>query len=929
MSQPLKYSNRLPSMGGSFTDEANRKKIAGDRYVPTFCYQCNAGPDLLKVKVEDGVATCVKPNFDAVGIHPADGRVCVKAFGLIQKAYNPNRVLKPMKRTNPKKGREEDPGFVPISWDEAFEIVAGKLNGIRAKGLRDESGYPRLAVSFGEAATPVAHMGTFIPFLFAWGPVDYGMGAGQGIKCYHSEHLFGEFWHRSFTVTADATLCNYVISLGANSEVSTGVVGVSRNANARARGLKRIQVEPHLSVTGGCSAEWLPIRPKTDPAFLYALIHVLLFEHDQHELDVPFLQKHTASPYLIAPNGYYARDPQSRKPLIWDKGSQRAVPFDSPGIDPALDGEYVIDAIEIGADEELWNHTAVKVHTGFTALKEHVQTCTPQWASEICDLPEEKIRAVANDFLAHAQIGATIEIEGQTLPLRPAAVVLGKTVNNGWGAYPCVWARTVLACLIGGLEVPGGLIGTSTTLNKPRNRVESVRPGEDGFLQQNFNPTDREHWSSIPKARNAYNVLVPLVGDGSSSQALGPTHLPWLFQDEPARQFPAFTLPDMWIVYRTNPAISSWDAPGVANTIASFPFTVAFAYTLDESNYMADILLPDAMDLESTQLFHIGATSYMEQFWKHEGYALRQPVVVPQGEAKEFTEIATELARRTGLLASYNNLINKGLAGVKLSGPNYDYSLDIEQVHEVDDIWNAVCQAASAQLTDGKETDGLDWYKKNGFKVRPFSQLNWYLYPRMVAENLRFELPFQERFSRIGKQLGNRLHEANIHWWDTQLEEYEALPHYRDFPGIWEKAVVDEGGRLDDYPFWLVTTNSMQFAWGSNISLQIIHELASNVGGHAGLVINTNTAAEMGIKNGDMVEITSTLRSSRGRAELRHGIRPDTLLAIGKFDYWATPVAKNIEVPSLNTVTSISLDLTDAMGSGADLVRVGLRKVGT
>ena len=37
--------------------------------------------------------------------HPAGGRVCVKAYGLIQKTYNPDRIKSPMKRTNPNKGR--------------------------------------------------------------------------------------------------------------------------------------------------------------------------------------------------------------------------------------------------------------------------------------------------------------------------------------------------------------------------------------------------------------------------------------------------------------------------------------------------------------------------------------------------------------------------------------------------------------------------------------------------------------------------------------------------------------------------------------------------------------------------------------------------------------------------------------------------------
>ena len=58
-----------------------------DRKVPTYCYQCVAGPDFLTVRVEDGVATEVEPNFDAASVHPAAGRVCVKAFGLVQKTY--------------------------------------------------------------------------------------------------------------------------------------------------------------------------------------------------------------------------------------------------------------------------------------------------------------------------------------------------------------------------------------------------------------------------------------------------------------------------------------------------------------------------------------------------------------------------------------------------------------------------------------------------------------------------------------------------------------------------------------------------------------------------------------------------------------------------------------------------------------------------
>ncbi|MEK9724178.1 MAG: molybdopterin-dependent oxidoreductase, partial [Rhodospirillaceae bacterium] len=210
----------------------SRGKASQVRYVPTYCYQCVAGPDLFTVRVEDGVATEVEPNFEAAAVHPAGGRVCVKAYGLVQKTYNPHRITTPMKRTNPYKGKDDDPGFVPISWDEALEIIGEKFREARAKGPIDEAGFPRLAASFGGGGTPTSYMGTFPAFLSAWGPIDMGFGSGQGVKCYHSEHLYGELWHRAFTVAADTPLCEFNLSFGANIDASGGVCGVARHADA-------------------------------------------------------------------------------------------------------------------------------------------------------------------------------------------------------------------------------------------------------------------------------------------------------------------------------------------------------------------------------------------------------------------------------------------------------------------------------------------------------------------------------------------------------------------------------------------------------------------------------------------------------------------------------------------------------------------------
>ncbi len=907
------------------------RNVPGDnslKKVPVYCNQCVAGPDLLNVEVENGVATRIESNFSICEEHPADGRVCVKAYGLIQKTYNPNRIMQPMKRTNPKKGRDEDPGFEPITWDEAFDIVAGKMNDIRAKGLTDESGYPRLAMTTGGGGTPVQYMGSFPAFMSAWGPMDQGFGAGQGVKCYHSEHLYGELWHRAFTISPDTPTCEYVINCGHNIEAASGVVGVWREADARTRGIKRIQVEPHLSVTGALSAEWVPIRPKTDAAFLYALINRIIVENDWQSIcDVQSLGQDTNSPYLVGPNGYFLRDKASREPLIWDLDEGRARVWNEIIPNPALGGSYTASGVEEGPDGEEWHHEDIEAKPSFQLLIEHITPYTPEWAEEVCDVPADTMRRIADEFVAHAHIGETVEIDGKTLPFRPVSVMLGKTVNNGWGGYHCCWARTVMTTLVGGLEVPGGTLGTMVKLNRPaNNRHSSIKPGPDGFMYFPFNETSKEGWQKDPKIRNAYNTLVPLAADSPWSAALGPAHLPWLFQKKQPKSWPTQTLPDMWICYRTNPAISSWNAPEVADRVAEFPFTVAFAYTDDETNHMADILLPEATDLEATQLIRIGSTKTVQQYWKHQGWAIRQPVADPVADVRDLTDIATELAKRCGILEEYNAAINRGAAGMRLQREAYDYSLDVTKEHSADTIWDAISRAASHDLSGGEEVHGLDWFKDNGYMIGPMSQLEWYMYHYVKEQGLRFELPYQERIKRHGAQLANRMHEVGIDWWEKQLEEYEALPSWEPFPEIWIDHAKEVGKNPDDYQFWALTARSMQYSWGANVGIPLINEVAENIAGHKGVIINRDEARKLGIEEGDPVLIESPTGQTEGYAVLKAGIRPDTMLMIGQFDHWKTPFAKDLKLPSLNSLTALSLSLTDSTGSGSDLTRVKISK---
>ena len=340
------------------------------RKVPTYCYQCVAGPDLLKVKVENDIATEVEPNFDAAEVHPGAGKICVKAYGLIQKTYNPHRVLTPMRRTNPKKGRHKDPGFVPVSWDTALGEIADKLNGIRSSGLLDDSGYPRVAASFGGGGTPQAYMGTFPAFLAAWGPVDFGLGSGQGVKCYHSEHLYGEFWHRAFTVGSDTP--------------AHPVPGFLRQqCRGLRRGLRRLAPcrrtgpghEAGPDRAGPVDHRCLLRRMGADPTEDRCRLPV------RHAAcacctSIPakpwiwsFLKTRTASRLSDRPQ--WLLSAAIRKPSFpWCGTGNRgtAVRFDAPDSTPELEGCFEARGVEIGPDGQTWLHSACEVKTAFTPV---------------------------------------------------------------------------------------------------------------------------------------------------------------------------------------------------------------------------------------------------------------------------------------------------------------------------------------------------------------------------------------------------------------------------------------------------------------------------------------------------------------------------------------------------------------------------------
>src|SRR4030043_1801259 len=93
----------------------------GEKKIPSFCSLC--GPTMgcgIYCYVKDGRLVRVEGMKES----PVnEGKLCAKAFASAQWLYSPQRLKYPLKRA----GEKGEGKFERIDWDEAIDIISGKL----------------------------------------------------------------------------------------------------------------------------------------------------------------------------------------------------------------------------------------------------------------------------------------------------------------------------------------------------------------------------------------------------------------------------------------------------------------------------------------------------------------------------------------------------------------------------------------------------------------------------------------------------------------------------------------------------------------------------------------------------------------------------------------------------------------------------------
>jgi len=99
------------------------------RFVQTTCPHCGCGCQLL-LEVLDG---------KLIGTHPLktagmnQGKLCIKGWNVHEFVQNEERLTKPLIKT--------DSGFREADWDEALDLVVGKIKEIRRAHGADALGF--------------------------------------------------------------------------------------------------------------------------------------------------------------------------------------------------------------------------------------------------------------------------------------------------------------------------------------------------------------------------------------------------------------------------------------------------------------------------------------------------------------------------------------------------------------------------------------------------------------------------------------------------------------------------------------------------------------------------------------------------------------------------------------------------------------------
>ena len=260
------YYIKWPDFGSLLSSEDITEGVNKEDWIFTSCLNCPTRCAIKVRVINDERAVRIIGNSNS---NYSDGKTCPRSHVGLQVLYNPNRITKPMRRTNSDKGRDEDPEWEPIpgGWTEALEEIKVKLEGLSAdqlliiQGLNttsDEDLIDRFARAFGS------------PNLLREDRLEKEADrAGKRLANLSDNSGY------------DLENANYILSFGA--DIIESEDPLSRNLRLwgkirRERPNKAmvVVIDPRYSLTASKADEWIRINPGTEGALAMAIANVII-----------------------------------------------------------------------------------------------------------------------------------------------------------------------------------------------------------------------------------------------------------------------------------------------------------------------------------------------------------------------------------------------------------------------------------------------------------------------------------------------------------------------------------------------------------------------------------------------------------------------------------------------------------------------------
>ncbi|MFJ3906794.1 molybdopterin-dependent oxidoreductase [Streptomyces sp. NPDC090025] len=571
-----------------------------------FCTLCKSRCAAVYT-VTDGRITDVRPDPD----HPNGAALCPKGRAAPELAHGTGRLTTPLRRTRPK--GDPDPGWQPVSWDEALAEIARRMREIAA-----ETGPESVAFA---VATP---SGTGVADATEWiERLIRGFGSPNTVYSaeicnWHKDgaHLYtfgGPLPPPDWAHTDLALLWGF-------DPAKTWLSQSAALAAAQARGARLAVVDPRRSTSARTADRWLRIRPGTDAALALGIAHLLI---EQGGYDEEFVRAWTNAPLLVrADNGKLLRAAELPPELlgtdgepadgaegfvVWDERAGRPEPYDTRRAADRPE-RFALTAAGTGGATGRTTLTVPTRTEGpvacVPAFQRYAEACAA-WpadrAARTTWVPEREIRALAADIAA----AGSVAYYGWT------------GVAQSANAAQTERALACLRALTGSHDAPGG------------NLVAPPPPYRSATGLDHFPPGQREKALGLDRH--------PLGPQASGYVAMADVAR----AAEEGAPYPVRAL----IAFGSNLVVAQPDSDRTARALRALDFQVHLDLHLTPTADSADLVLPVNSPYEREALRFGFESSRRAQ----EQVQLRPRIVAPQGESRSDLEVVFDLAVRLGL----------------------------------------------------------------------------------------------------------------------------------------------------------------------------------------------------------------------------------------------------------------------------------------